>query len=55
MTATATPAHVPADRIVDIDIYMPPGIEAHGFHKAWSDLTANNPAVNVTGFIAFTG
>lgn len=45
MTATATPAHVPADRIVDIDIYMPPGIEAHGFHKAWSDLTASNPAV----------
>lgn len=39
------PAHVPADRIVDIDIYMPPALETAGFHKAWSDLCANNPAV----------
>lgn len=39
------PANVPADRVVDIDIYMPPGIAEHGFHKAWSDLCANNPAV----------
>lgn len=39
------PAHVPADRIVDFDIYMPPALETAGFHKAWSDLCANNPAV----------
>lgn len=39
------PPNVPADRIVDIDIYMPPGIAEHGFHKAWSDLCANNPSV----------
>ncbi len=41
----SAPAHVPADRIVDIDIYMPPGLENDGFHKAWSDLSANNPAI----------
>lgn len=39
------PAHVPADRIVDIDIYMPPGLETDGFHKAWSHLSASNPEV----------
>ena len=39
------PSHVPADRIVDIDIYLPPGLESQGFHKAWSDLSASNPAV----------
>ncbi len=42
---TLRPDHVPEDRVVDIDIYMPPGIAEHGFHKAWSDLTASNPAV----------
>lgn len=39
------PAHVPANRIVDIDIYMPPGLETKGFHKAWSDLSAENAAM----------
>lgn len=39
------PAHVPADRIVDIDIYLPPGLEEHGFHPAWSALSASNPSV----------
>lgn len=39
------PAHVPESRVVDIDIYMPPGLAEHGFHKAWSDLTASHPAV----------
>ncbi len=39
------PDHVPEDRVVDIDIYLPPGIAEHGFHKAWRDLTASNPAV----------
>lgn len=41
----AHPDHVPEDRIVDIDIYMPPGLVEHGFHKAWSDLAAHNPPV----------
>lgn len=36
---------MPEDRVVDIDIYLPPGIAEHGFHKAWRDLTASNPAV----------
>ncbi|MFN3469758.1 MAG: cytochrome P450 [Novosphingobium sp.] len=39
------PAHVPADRIVDIDIYMPPGLDTQGFHKVWSDLCAQHPPV----------
>lgn len=39
------PSHVPADRVVDIDIYLPPGLEAQGFHRAWSALSADNPAV----------
>lgn len=42
---TLRPDHVPEDRVVDIDIYLPPGIAEHGFHKAWRDLTASNPAV----------
>lgn len=42
---THVPSHVPADRIVDIDIYVPPGLEDDGFHKAWSDLSAQHPAV----------
>lgn len=42
---TPRPAHVPEDRIVDIDIYMPPGIETVGFHKAWSALSADHPPV----------
>ena len=41
----ARPDNVPEDRVVDIDIYMPPGLVEHGFHKAWSDLSAHNPAV----------
>lgn len=39
------PSHVPADRIVDIDIYMPPDLESDGFHKAWSYLCAQHPPV----------
>lgn len=41
----ARPDNVPEDRVVDIDIYMPPGLVEQGFHKAWSDLSAHNPAV----------
>lgn len=38
------PPHVPRERIVDIDIYAPPGIE-HGFHEAWAALQAQNPDI----------
>lgn len=33
------PANVPADRVVDFDLYNPPGVE-HGFHEAWLKLHA---------------
>jgi cytochrome P450 len=33
------PAHVPAQRVVDFDIYRPPGVEAD-FHAAWQRLQA---------------
>jgi camphor 5-monooxygenase len=33
------PAHVPADHLVDWDIYHPPHVE-QGFHEAWSALHA---------------
>lgn len=39
------PPHVPANRVADIDIYLPPGLEEQGFHKAWSELSAQNPPV----------
>lgn len=39
------PSHVPADRVVDIDIYLPAGLEAQGFHRAWSELSAIHPSV----------
>ncbi len=39
------PPHVPANRVADIDIYLPPGVEEQGFHKAWSELSAENPPV----------
>ncbi len=38
------PSHVPAERVVDIDIYVPPGLE-RGFHHAWADVQANNPEI----------
>ena len=34
---TVLPANVPADRVVDFDIYFPPGIEAD-YHAAWRAL-----------------
>lgn len=33
----APPAHIPAERVVDVDIYRLPGAE-HGPHAAWSGL-----------------
>ena len=35
----ATPAHVPASRVVDFDVYKPTGIE-DGYHEAWKRLQA---------------
>jgi cytochrome P450 len=34
---TATPANVPHERVVDVDMYNPPGIE-DGYHEAWKRL-----------------
>lgn len=36
-TATIIPGHVPADRVVDFDIYAPPGVE-HDYHGGWKTL-----------------
>lgn len=33
------PDHVPADRVVDFDLYAPPGVEG-GFHESWATLHA---------------
>lgn len=33
------PANVPADRVIDFDLYNPPGVE-RGFHEAWLTLHA---------------
>jgi camphor 5-monooxygenase len=38
------PAHVPQDRVVDIDVYAPRGTEL-GFQEAWAALQAASPAV----------
>ena len=35
------PSHVPGDRIVDFDLYDPPGLD-EGFHGAWAGLMASN-------------
>ncbi len=35
----ARPAHVPAARVVEFDLYHPPGVES-GFHEAWQTLHA---------------
>lgn len=36
------PAHIPADRVVDFDIYNPRGVSAD-FHRAWKSL--HNPGI----------
>ncbi len=44
MTVSPTaskPAHVPLERVIDFDLYHPPGIE-QGFHDAWLKLHAEN-------------
>ena len=33
------PSNVPAGRVIDFDLYNPPGV-AHGFHEAWQKLHA---------------
>ena len=38
----ARPAHVPADRVVDLDIYAPPSMD-EGYHEAWAKVQAANP------------
>lgn len=40
----AIPDHIPRDRIVDVDIYAPPGFE-QDYHRAWAKLQAENPAL----------
>ena len=54
------PANVPAERIVDIDIYALPGQEAVGFHAAWANLLEDSPELvwtprNEGHWIAMTG
>lgn len=45
MTATTSaPAHVPADRIVDVDVYALPGME-RDYQQAWRDLQATCPDI----------
>lgn len=36
------PHHVPADRVVDLDIYAPPGLQ-EDYHRAWASVQASNP------------
>lgn len=38
---TPVPAHVPAELVVDFDIYDPPGSREH-FHEAWAPLLADD-------------
>lgn len=38
------PDHVPADRVVDVDIYALPG-QADGFHEAWKALQDGSPEI----------
>ncbi|MCW1382548.1 cytochrome P450 [Novosphingobium sp. KCTC 2891] len=42
---TGIPAHVPQDRVVDVDIYAPPLIGEIGFHRAWAKLQGESPGV----------
>jgi cytochrome P450 len=35
------PDNVPADRVVDFDLYHPPGLDK-GFHEAWASLLSND-------------
>ena len=39
LSTVGRPDNVPADRVVDFDLYNPPGVEA-GFHEAWERLHA---------------
>ena len=43
MSKAAKPAHVPADRVVDFDIFNPPGIDDEGLHEAWKRLQESTP------------
>ncbi len=36
------PDHVPSERVVDVDIYAPPG-QAENYHDAWAKVQADNP------------
>jgi len=42
MDMATVPAHVPQDRVVDIDVYALPDQE-RGFHKAWKALQDHSP------------
>jgi cytochrome P450 len=37
------PAHVPRDRVVEFDMFSPPGIDRMGVHEAWLELQKSSP------------
>jgi cytochrome P450 len=37
------PAHVPPDRVVDFDMFSPPGLDRMGVHEAWLELQKSTP------------
>ncbi len=37
------PGYVPPERVIDFDIFSPPGIDEVGFHEAWKRLQTNAP------------
>ncbi|MFA7584756.1 MAG: cytochrome P450 [Novosphingobium sp.] len=41
--AAPVPSHVPQDRVVDFDIFAPPGIDELGLHEAWIRLQQSTP------------
>lgn len=41
--AVAVPPHIPQDRVVDFDMFAPPGIDDSSLHEAWVALQRSTP------------